>query len=92
MPQVSKFYLRGFCLVTDAAALLVHIERSAEMGSIENRFSELPEWVLRSPHVIWLATKGESVYQRALDGESLRDELLQKCFDISNRKSIRASA
>jgi hypothetical protein len=59
------------------SAYLVEIELNIRKDTKKISESELPEWIFRSRHAIWLTVENGSIHERAKRGEQIRQKLMK---------------
>lgn len=76
MSEVCRFYWKDLVLTVYNTTYLVEVERAKEPPA-QDKLEDLPEWTLHSRNAIWLLNEDAPIVRRAMNGESIRKELLE---------------
>jgi hypothetical protein len=77
MSQIQNYYLQGLSLRVNDSAYLVEIELNISKNAKKISESDLPEWIFRSRHAIWLTVESGSIHDRAKHGDQIREKLMK---------------
>ena len=75
--QSSPLYVDGFLLRILDSAYLVQVEpANGKTGRYEDP-ANLPDWVFKSAHAIWLSQEEGPILERATKGDQIKRQLMQ---------------
>jgi hypothetical protein len=80
MSRIRQYHLHGLFLTVNDSAYLVEIgidKRKQQRNAAKVRISDLPDWIFRSRHAIWLTVERLSIQDRAKHGDHIRKKLMQ---------------
>jgi hypothetical protein len=85
MSRIQNYYLQELSLRVNDSAYLVEIELNIKKNGEKMSQSDLPEWIFRSRHAIWLTLENRSIYDRAKHGDQIREKLMKaRMYERSN--------
>src|SRR5437867_3670480 len=91
MPESARFYVNGFVLkVFNSAYLVVVKPANGETGRYQ-KFSQLPEWVFRSSHSIWISDEEAPLMIRAMKGDEIKKQIMRS-YENNERLSRKKPA
>lgn len=78
MPQNAKFYVDGYLLRILDSVYLVEVEPANGRTGRYEKPANLPQWIFRSPHAIWLTQEKVPIMERAVRGEEVKQQIMNK--------------
>jgi hypothetical protein len=77
LTQPSPLYVDGFLLRILDSAYLVQVEpANGKTGRYEDP-ANLPDWIFKSAHAIWLSQEEGPMLERATKGDQVKRQLMQ---------------
>jgi hypothetical protein len=77
MSRTQNYCLQGLSLRVNDSAYLVEIELNISKETKKMSELDLPEWIFRSRHAIWLTVENGSIHDRAKHGDQIRKKLMK---------------
>jgi hypothetical protein len=75
--QPVRFYVDGFLLKILDSAYLVQVEPANGNTGLYIKPSDLPDWIFRSSHAIWLVQEDGSLIDRARRGDEVKQQIMK---------------
>jgi hypothetical protein len=78
MKQSTCFHVHGFVLQVHPATYLIEVSKIDQPNADADALGDLPCWIFDSRYAIWLTLQGATLYERAIEGEKIRNHILSR--------------
>ena len=85
MAELSQYFVNNLELRIFPKGLVVQVQEMNEDPPRQNTLMDLPEWVFQSTLAIWFLDGDESLYNRAIAGEKIKNSLMMKLPEIRTK-------
>ncbi len=76
--QTERFYVDGFLLRILNSAYLVEVEPAEDTAARDADPANLPGWIFKSSHAIWLMRANAPLVDRAKKGDEIKQTIMTK--------------